>query len=302
MITTIKIRRDTAANWTTYNPVLADGELCLSTDSDPHNLKIGDGVTKWLALEYLIPTVGSSGSGGTDSSEIFEMDGSGDVQPMDGSGNAIDGPFELDTSSDIMPSVSFGSSTMNLFEEIVLGELAPNINYSGGSTSYTHPTGDGNLHVPATGTTNSGRVLTAGATAGSLSWKVNSTEPPLGNPNTDGYVLASTADGQRYWAAVSTSGGTGTSGGTVVYSTDSSEIFAADANGDLMPTTGSGAAGVTGPFEQDANGDVMPATTFGTATYNVFGSDTELDIMPLTVSGTSAGTVSTGVSLDGGTP
>lgn len=36
--------------------------------------------------------------------------------------------------------------------------------------SYTHPTGDGNLHVPATGTTNSGKVLKAGATAGSLSW------------------------------------------------------------------------------------------------------------------------------------
>jgi hypothetical protein len=39
-----------------------------------------------------------------------------------------------------------------------------------GATAYTHPTSDGNLHVPATGTTNSGRVLRAGATAGSLSW------------------------------------------------------------------------------------------------------------------------------------
>lgn len=39
-----------------------------------------------------------------------------------------------------------------------------------GANNYTHPTGDGNLHVPATGTTNSGKVLTAGATAGSLSW------------------------------------------------------------------------------------------------------------------------------------
>ena len=38
-------------------------------------------------------------------------------------------------------------------------------------TVYTHPTGDGNLHVPATGTTNAGKVLTAGATAGSLSWE-----------------------------------------------------------------------------------------------------------------------------------
>lgn len=38
------------------------------------------------------------------------------------------------------------------------------------ANNYTHPTGDGNLHVPATGTTNKGKVLTAGETAGSLSW------------------------------------------------------------------------------------------------------------------------------------
>lgn len=35
---------------------------------------------------------------------------------------------------------------------------------------YTHPSGDGNLHVPATSTTNSGKFLKAGASAGSLSW------------------------------------------------------------------------------------------------------------------------------------
>lgn len=36
--------------------------------------------------------------------------------------------------------------------------------------AYVHPTGDGNLHVPATGTSNNGKVLKAGATAGSISW------------------------------------------------------------------------------------------------------------------------------------
>ena len=36
---------------------------------------------------------------------------------------------------------------------------------------YAHPTADGDKHVPATGTTNSGKVLKAGATAGSLSWE-----------------------------------------------------------------------------------------------------------------------------------
>ena len=38
-------------------------------------------------------------------------------------------------------------------------------------TAYTHPQGDGNLHVPATGTTHNGYILVAGATAGSFAWK-----------------------------------------------------------------------------------------------------------------------------------
>lgn len=37
-------------------------------------------------------------------------------------------------------------------------------------TIYTHPTGDGDLHVPATGVNNDGKFLQAGATAGSLQW------------------------------------------------------------------------------------------------------------------------------------
>lgn len=39
-------------------------------------------------------------------------------------------------------------------------------------TVYTHPTGDGNLHVPATSTTSDGKFLRAGATAGAISWQL----------------------------------------------------------------------------------------------------------------------------------
>jgi hypothetical protein len=38
-------------------------------------------------------------------------------------------------------------------------------------TTYVHPTGDGDRHVPATGTSNNGRVLTAGASPGVFSWQ-----------------------------------------------------------------------------------------------------------------------------------
>jgi len=39
-----------------------------------------------------------------------------------------------------------------------------------GLANFSHPTGDGNLHVPATGTGNNTKVLKAGATAGSAAW------------------------------------------------------------------------------------------------------------------------------------
>ena len=55
-------------------------------------------------------------------------------------------------------------------DDTKLAGIATNAN------NYSHPTGDGNLHVPVTSTTNNGKVLTAGPTAGSLSW----TTPTVG--------------------------------------------------------------------------------------------------------------------------
>lgn len=42
---------------------------------------------------------------------------------------------------------------------------------------YVHPTGDGNLHVPATSTSNNGKVLTAGSTEWSISWQTLPSAP-----------------------------------------------------------------------------------------------------------------------------
>jgi hypothetical protein len=50
MASKIQIRRDTAANWTATNPVLAQGEPGLETDTS--KVKYGDGTTPWADLEY----------------------------------------------------------------------------------------------------------------------------------------------------------------------------------------------------------------------------------------------------------
>jgi len=56
----IKIRRGTAAEWTSANPTLAAGELGFETDTA--RSKLGDGTTAWTSLGY---TVGDSSGVGT---------------------------------------------------------------------------------------------------------------------------------------------------------------------------------------------------------------------------------------------
>jgi len=50
----IQIRRDTAANWTSVNPTLAQGEIGHETDTN--KTKIGDGTSDWGHLDYWVGT------------------------------------------------------------------------------------------------------------------------------------------------------------------------------------------------------------------------------------------------------
>ena len=65
MASIIQIRRDTASDWTSANPTLAQGELGLETDT--LKLKAGTGTTAWNSLGYY--TLATAGflatSGGT---------------------------------------------------------------------------------------------------------------------------------------------------------------------------------------------------------------------------------------------
>lgn len=58
-MTTIKFRRDTSANWTSVNPIPAQGEPCYETDTG--KLKIGNGSDNYVALPYVSDGGGSSG-------------------------------------------------------------------------------------------------------------------------------------------------------------------------------------------------------------------------------------------------
>jgi hypothetical protein len=59
-MTTIKFRRDTSANWTSVNPIPAQGEPCYETDTG--KLKIGNGSDNYVTLPYVSDGGGSGGN------------------------------------------------------------------------------------------------------------------------------------------------------------------------------------------------------------------------------------------------
>ena len=61
MAVQIQLRRDTAANWVASNPVLADGEIGIETNTQHY--KLGNGVLTWNALSYANLAVNLPSSG-----------------------------------------------------------------------------------------------------------------------------------------------------------------------------------------------------------------------------------------------
>lgn len=74
-----KVRGDTAANWNSANPVLAERELAVELDT--LRLKVGDGTTAWASLAYLatIPQVTFDEAAGT---VAFELPGGTTSEPF----------------------------------------------------------------------------------------------------------------------------------------------------------------------------------------------------------------------------
>ena len=76
----IRHRRDTAANWTSNDPVLEDGQLGYETDTG--KWKWGDGATAWTALAYAPASEAAIASltdstGGTPDGTLDAISGSG---------------------------------------------------------------------------------------------------------------------------------------------------------------------------------------------------------------------------------
>jgi hypothetical protein len=63
MAAQIQLRNDTSANWESENPILAQGEVGIETDT--RLVKLGDGVNNWNDLGYGLFGMPDSIDGGT---------------------------------------------------------------------------------------------------------------------------------------------------------------------------------------------------------------------------------------------
>lgn len=119
--------------------------------------------TEWIGVgmgAYELPVATTLSLGGIKVSDGLAIEVSGELstklQTIKVNGSAL-------TISSKAVDILIGAGTNN-------GEISVN---GTDILLYAHPTGDGNLHVPANRTENDGKILTAGALAGVYTWEVN---------------------------------------------------------------------------------------------------------------------------------
>ena len=126
MANRIQVRRDTAANWTSENPILAAGEPAYETDTAKE--KIGDGSTVWTSLPYIAASTGTLDSviGGTD----ITVDNTDPINPIVNFSGTTGGQVDsvvggtditVDATDPINPIVNFTGTTGGQVDSITAG-------------------------------------------------------------------------------------------------------------------------------------------------------------------------------------
>lgn len=82
VLTTFKLRGDTAANWTSANPVLAEREPGIETDT--RKVKYGDGVTEWNSLPYAAVVAEAADIAFTPAGGLAAADVQAAIEELDG--------------------------------------------------------------------------------------------------------------------------------------------------------------------------------------------------------------------------
>jgi hypothetical protein len=110
MASTIQIRRDTAANWTSANPILAQGELGLETDT--LKIKAGDGSTAWTSASYLIDTGGYAAYSDTTANFTGTLQNGGSNVVVDSDIGSTVQAFDADTTKNDVSNTFTANQTI----------------------------------------------------------------------------------------------------------------------------------------------------------------------------------------------
>jgi len=110
MASIIQIRRDTAANWTSANPILAQGELGLETDT--LKVKAGDGSTAWTSASYLIDTGGYAAYSDTTANFTGTLQNGGSNVVVDSDIGSTVQAFDADTTKNDVSNTFTANQTI----------------------------------------------------------------------------------------------------------------------------------------------------------------------------------------------
>ena len=125
MAALIKIRRDTAANWATNNPILALGEPGLEIDT--RKVKYGDGASNWNTLQYqastyVLPTanVGTLGGVRIDGTTIT-------ISPSGIISASVNSTYQLPTATpSVLGGVKIDGTSIAIDQSGIIGTVPAN--------------------------------------------------------------------------------------------------------------------------------------------------------------------------------
>ena len=231
----IQLRRDTAANWTSANPTLSQGEQGYETDTG--KMKIGDGSTAWTSLAYFVDSsayatssdITSAVSTKANTADLATVATSGSYDDLSDTPTipSIDGlATETYVDTAVSNLVDTAPAALDTLNELAAA-LGDDADFAGTvTTSLAAKANTADLATVAT--TGAYSDLTGTPTVPTALTDLNITD------GTAGQVLSADGDG-TYTFIDAASGGSGGSGGTASF-TSTTDLTA----GDLVALSTSG--------------------------------------------------------------
>jgi hypothetical protein len=178
----IQLRNDTAANWTTADPVLAVGEFGL--ENDTQQFKIGNGEDVWSDLPYggIVGATGPAGADGTDGvNGVDGVDGAdGATGPQGPAGSLTNlnatSPIIYDAETSTLTFDGTDYATTEYVDNVATGIIAKPAVRAATTTNLSATYSNGVAGVGATLTADTNRAFTT--LDGVTGWSV--TTPPMG--------------------------------------------------------------------------------------------------------------------------